>query len=83
MPLGWILLWRGDIVHGGGLQNEAQNGALRVHWYIPMKEEDKLTIQSNYFDNGDISGKVDRNYGEGKMSAFLAFYEPSHYNNSE
>jgi hypothetical protein len=41
IPFGWILLWRGDLVHAGGFQNDAKNGALRVHWYIYMKEADR------------------------------------------
>jgi hypothetical protein len=38
IPFGWILLWRGDLVHAGGFQNSPANGALRVHWYIYMMQ---------------------------------------------
>jgi hypothetical protein len=41
IPFGWILLWRGDLVHAGGFQNGPKNGALRVHWYIYMKQADR------------------------------------------
>jgi hypothetical protein len=44
VPPGWVLLWRGDLVHGGALQNPKKNGALRCHWYIPMKPADIGTI---------------------------------------
>ena len=40
VPFGWILLWRGDLVHAGGFQNDLGNGALRVHRYIYMKQGD-------------------------------------------
>jgi hypothetical protein len=41
IPFGWILLWRGDLVLAGGFQNDLENGALRVHWYIYMKDADR------------------------------------------
>jgi len=53
VPEGWLLLRRGDLVHAGGLQNAKGNGALRVHWYIPMKLKD-------VHENGGQTKKVDR-----------------------
>lgn len=34
------MLWRGDLIHGGGFDNELKNGAMRLHLYIPMKQSD-------------------------------------------
>lgn len=44
VPFKSILLWRGDLVHGGGYDNRKNNGALRLHWYIPMKKDDIATV---------------------------------------
>lgn len=80
VPLGWMLLWRGDIIHGGGLENRAKNGAMRVHWYIPMKNVDKATIENKYTDKGQLSADVDRGYGSrSRMSKFLYLYNPKEW----
>ena len=34
IPLKFIFLMRGDIVHGGSLDNSLKNGALRIHFYL-------------------------------------------------
>ena len=44
IPFKSIMLWRGDLVHGGGYDNELGNGALRIHWYIPMKPSDEGSV---------------------------------------
>ena len=34
IPFKFIFLMRGDIVHGGALDNSLKNGALRIHFYL-------------------------------------------------
>jgi hypothetical protein len=38
------LLWRGDLIHGGGFDNALTNGAMRLHLKIPMKESDVSSL---------------------------------------
>jgi hypothetical protein len=55
IPFGWILLWRGDLVHAGGFQNGPANGALRVHWYIYMMQAHRdLDYGRNNMTNTDL-----------------------------
>jgi hypothetical protein len=50
----YILLWRGDLIHGGGFDNDRKNGAMRLHLYIPMTQGSIRSVQ------GDVTNKVDR-----------------------
>ena len=82
IPKGWVMLWRGDVVHAGGLQNKGQNTALRVHWYVPMKLDDTPTIEANYLDKGDANpmASVDRSCRKERcLSNFLGFWEEEKY----
>jgi len=56
VPYEWMFLWRGDVVHGGGLQNGEEDGALRIHWYLPMKLDD---LRSNSGRDRRVSREVD------------------------
>jgi len=78
-----VMLWRGDLVHAGGLENKAGNtrenkagnNALRVHWHIPMKKDDIAVIYNNYLDDGNTSASIDSNYGGRRLSDFLYFWD--------
>lgn len=56
VPDGWMLLWRGDLVHAGGLLNTKGDGALRVHWYLPMKSSDAAGSHGKF---AMVSRKID------------------------
>ena len=83
VPKGWVMLWRGDLVHAGGLENKAGNtlenkagnNALRVHWYIPMKKDDIAVICNNCLDDGNTSASIDSKCGGRRLSDFLDFWD--------
>jgi len=68
VPHEWMLLWRGDMVHGGGLQNGEEDGALRIHWYLPMKADDLL---SNSGRDRRVSREVDDGIDAPKNLRFI------------
>lgn len=42
------MLWRGNLIHGGGFDNKEKNGAMRLHLYIPMVEYSVGTLHGSY-----------------------------------
>lgn len=38
LPYKWILFWRGDVVHAGGLGGDIESGCPRLHGYVAMQE---------------------------------------------
>jgi hypothetical protein len=77
VPKGWMLLWRGDLIHGGALQNEAKNGALRCHWYIPMKQDDIGVIRALVTENTAQVSRSQREGGRGIADAVLGLEMPT------
>ena len=38
VPLKYLVMWRADIVHSGGLDNDQRTGATRIHMYLPATQ---------------------------------------------
>jgi hypothetical protein len=51
-------MWRGDLIHAGGYDNNLKNGAMRLHLYIPTTESGVASLR------GGGTQKVDRSFSE-------------------
>jgi hypothetical protein len=39
VPLGSFLLWRGDMIHGGGMWDFMRSNGFRMHAYLPLNKD--------------------------------------------
>ena len=46
IPEKWMILWRGDLVHGVGYDNKLKNGALRMHFYLSLHVSTRRIVES-------------------------------------
>ena len=55
IPQKTIFLMRGDVVHGGALDNSLGNGALRLHWYLsPGARTEREAIAHGKWGNSNV-----------------------------
>jgi hypothetical protein len=52
-----VILWQGDLIHGGGFDNKLKNGAMHLHLYIPMKPSDLRSLGGSVLQTVSRSGE--------------------------